>query len=122
MARSAAGSVPEARRARVRKRRQLTRRAAALEVHLEEALLGVQEARRPGDVEPIPAADRWDAESVALDGHRLGEPLYRQRPLEHGEAAAQLNADPERHRAERGDDEPESRRQRVAELLHDVAR
>jgi hypothetical protein len=60
--------------------------------------------------------------SRALDGHRLGEPLYRQRPLEHGEAAAQLNADPESHGAERDDDEPESGHQRVAELLHDLAR
>jgi hypothetical protein len=82
----------------------------------------VQEARRPGDVEPIPAADRRDAESVALDGHRLGEPLHRQRPFERGEAAAQLNADPERPGAECDHDEPESGGQREAELPHDVAR
>ena len=46
---------------------------AAQEVHLEEALLGMEEAGRPGDVDAVGAADRGDPQGVALDRHRRRE-------------------------------------------------
>ena len=74
---------------------ELARRAAAQEVHLEEALLRVDVARRPRDVgAALPAHDRH-AERVALDADGRLEAGERPAPVDDGQAAAQARVEPE---------------------------
>ena len=57
---------------------QLAGGAAAQQVHLEEAVLRVDEAGGEGDVAAAGAADRRHSGGVALDQHRRRQPLHHQ--------------------------------------------
>ncbi len=81
-------------------RRQLARGAAAGEIHLEKAVLGVQKPGRAGHVPTGGPADRRDAEIIPGDPHRGREATKLALALELRKAAAQLRPSP--HRANAG--------------------
>ena len=70
-------------------RGELARGAAPQQVHLEEALLRVQEAGGAGDVEAAPPAHHRHAARVALDAHRRAQARERALALDERQARAQ---------------------------------
>ena len=48
--------------------------AAALAIHLEEALLPVQVTESPGEIRAGAAGERWHTLGVARHGHRVANP------------------------------------------------
>src|SRR5262249_39798406 len=73
------------------------------EVHLEEAILAVEEAEGPGHVYPALPADRGYAQKVALHAYRGGEP--GQAPLARGLGQAPAQEDVRSHDRAREDGE-----------------
>ena len=80
--------------------RQFARRAAAAEIHLEEALLGVKESGRPRDIHAGCPADRRDAERIPGHSNSRRQSRHRVCAVEQRQAALELPARPdtERHR------------------------
>jgi hypothetical protein len=98
---------------------QLARRAAALQVHLEEAFLGVQEAGRPREVAAIPSAKGGHAQLVALDGDGGRQAGERDAALEQGQARPELAVDPH---GRGGDGDQQQRGHREQRREDDAAR
>ena len=95
------GDVPESmdailgvdlERAGADERAQLAGGLAALQVHLEEAVLGVDEAECAGHVRTRGAGDRGHAERVACDRDWRRKPGQRAVTLERRQAGAELGA------------------------------
>jgi len=72
--------------------RQLPGRLAPLQIHLEKAILRVQEAEGPRHVLAGFGGDRRHTERVALDSHRRHQPRDRGRTVDDGKAGAQLGS------------------------------
>ena len=75
---------------------ELTGRLSALQVHLEEAIVGVEDAQGPGDIAAGGAADGRNATRVAGDGDRGREAGERLLPVEHRKAVGEAGAHPPR--------------------------
>ncbi|MDV7396851.1 hypothetical protein RZS08_35965, partial [Arthrospira platensis SPKY1] len=67
---------------------QLTRRPPAHEIHLEEALLGVQKARGPGHIRPAPAPDHRDTQGIPRHRDIAGKPGQGDFTVQHRQAGA----------------------------------
>ena len=85
---------------------------AAQEIHLEEALLGVDETESAGDVRTVLPTDRRHPESVALDGDCGAQTGNRRFAFELGEAPSDQAPDPQTGRKNeqqrRNHDDPEN--------------
>ena len=80
-------------RARADQAGQLAGRLAALQIHLEEPILRVEEAERAGHVFARRAGDGRHAERVAIDADRsTSSPAIAAVPSTCGKAGAQLRA------------------------------
>ena len=77
-------------RAGTDQRAQLAGGLAALQIHLEETVLPVEEPERAGGVGSGGAGDRRHAERVARDGDRRGEPAKRDVAFELRQAGPEL--------------------------------
>ncbi len=73
---------------------QLARGAAAKKVHLEEAVLRVDEAGGAGHVEPALPDDARHSEGVALHPHRGPQSPHRAAAFDRGQAGQKLRAAP----------------------------
>ena len=78
--------------------RELPGREAPREVHLEEAILGVEEAGGEGKIAPIGGLDRRHAARIAGDAHRGGELGLSQLPVELRQRAAQAQVGAQQER------------------------
>jgi hypothetical protein len=56
------------------------------QIHLEETILGVDEAKGSGNIETVLAPHRGNPERVSLDGGRGGEPRYLEISFLNGDA------------------------------------
>jgi hypothetical protein len=74
---------------------QLAGSQAALQVHLEEPLLGVDKAQAPGQVEPAGAAEDGHAPGVALDAEGRPQPGQAALAIHLGQARHQPPAQPQ---------------------------
>ena len=72
--------------------RQLTGRLAPLQIHLEKAILRVQEAEGSRDVLAGFGGDGWHAERIALDSYRRRQAGDRRRTVDQGKAGAELGS------------------------------
>jgi len=75
---------------RTDQRGQLAGRSTSREVHLEEAILRVQEAGGASDVQAGGTPDRRDAERVARDHHWRRQPFESKLAAERRQAPSQL--------------------------------
>jgi hypothetical protein len=75
-------------------RSQFARGAPTCEIHLEEAILRVQEAKSACDVLTRGTSDGRDAERVARDNHPRGEPFQSKFARESGQAASEFPPGP----------------------------
>ena len=78
--------------------RELPGREAPREVHLEEAILGVEEAGGEGKIAPIGGLDRRHAARIAGDAYRGGELGLSQLPVEPRQRAAQAQVGAQQER------------------------
>src|SRR5205814_996703 len=83
-------------------RRELAGAGAAEQVHLEEALLRVDEAGREGDVAAVAAADRRHAARVAVHGHEAAQAGGTKLAVEDRQAVAEEEVAAERRGRSRG--------------------
>lgn len=74
---------------RADERRELSRRASPHEIHLEEALLAVNEAERAGEIEASFALERGNSLGVPPDMNRSLEPFETQRSIGRGQTRSQ---------------------------------
>ena len=82
-------------------RRQLAGGAASRQIHLEETVLGVDEAGGPGDVATRDATDGGNAEPVTFDRHSRLQAAHPHRAVDDRETGAQLGSRPVRTSGER---------------------
>ena len=102
------------------KRRQLAGGTPPRQIHLEEAVLRVQKTERTSDVLARGAADRGDAEPIALDSHGRRESRELLCPIEERQAGSKAAACPECTR-DAGDQDDEERREHYFEkTAHDA--
>ena len=90
-------------RARTDQRRQLARRLATLQVHLEEAILRVHKPQRARHVLARLADDGGYAEGIAVDAHRVIQAGNGGFAFNQGQACPQLG--PQIHPARHHDEE-----------------
>ena len=108
----------ERQRARADQRRQLTGGAPAREVHLEEAVLGVDETDGTRHIGARAAAYGRDAEGIARDRDRLRESCDLAFAVELRQAATQLGSRPRRRHRHRDGQQDEQGQKRAKETAH----
>jgi hypothetical protein len=111
--------VIERQRAGADQRGQLAGRAATREVHLKEAILRVQKSQCSRDILARGAVYGGDAESIALDAHRRGQPGDLMRAVQLREARANLVTHPEGAGDCCDQDDEKRHQQRFEQAAHD---
>jgi hypothetical protein len=99
-------------------RRQFAGRPPARQVHLEEAVLRVDESGGARHVFPRDAADGGDAEGVSLDRDRRLQAAHADGAADHRQAGADLPPRPVRGSAERHDQRNDGDQQDADVLAH----
>jgi len=82
-------------RQRAEQLRQLAGRTTPQQVHLKEAILRVQPAGRPGQIQPIGGSNRRHALGIAVDRRRRRQPGKRRLAVELRKAGTQLTPQPD---------------------------
>jgi hypothetical protein len=101
-------------------RRQLAGGAAPGQIHLEETILRVDEARGPRDILAGVAANRGDAERVSSDRHRRREAWQNSLTIDLWQAAPEFPLRPPGGQSTRDEQDQQGRRCQATYTLHRV--